>query len=155
MQLNTDNFSRLPGIIMNFKQLTSSLSLAALLLCLLLSGCADSKKPTSNTNGTPEAQFDTLFHDFGSVHQGERVVYSFTIRNQGTANLLIQDVIASCGCTVVQYPSAPIAPDEAADIQVEFDTAGRKGMQYKHILVKTNSPKKQTTLSIKANVVIQ
>jgi len=140
---------------MTFKPLTHTLSLAALLVFILSSGCMDKTKSSSVRQGAPEVQFDTLFHDFGSVHQGERVAYSFTLRNRGTANLLIQDVIASCGCTVVQYPSAPIAPDEAANIQVEFDTSGRKGMQYKHILVKTNTPKKQTTLSIKANVVVQ
>ncbi len=112
------------------------------------------QKAADDSQGTPIAKFDTLFHDFGSVHQGERVVYAFTLKNKGTANLVIQDVIASCGCTVVKFPSEPIKPNETADVQVEFDSAGRKGMQYKHILVKTNTQKKQTTLSIKANVVV-
>jgi len=140
---------------MKASNLIKILSILAFASFLGLMSCGNQqKKVTTDSDGVPKAEFDTLFHDFGSVHQGERVAYTFTLQNQGTANLVIQDVIASCGCTIVQFPTKPIAPQSTADVLVEFDTAGRKGMQYKHILVKTNTPKKQTTLSIKANVVV-
>lgn len=128
---------------------------AMAIVLLVASACGTQKESDKTTQGAPKAQFDTLFHDFGAVHQGEIVACTFTLTNAGTDELVIQDVIASCGCTVVNYQHTPVSPGKEAQIQVEFDTSGRKGMQYKRILVKTNAPKQHATLSIKANVLVE
>ena len=51
-----------------------------------------------------EIKFDKLTHDFGSFSEKNPVVSCvFTYTNVGEQNLVINQAIASCGCTVPEY----------------------------------------------------
>lgn len=41
----------------------------------------------------PKAVFTELAHSFGTIKRGERVVHSFIIRNQGSGDLIIKNVV--------------------------------------------------------------
>lgn len=103
-------------------------------------------------NGKPEITFDTLFYDFGSIIEGEKVAVTFRFRNTGTSELLILDAFSTCGCTVPGYSKEPVFPGGEGKIEVVFDSSDRSGQQNKTVTLKTNTPTRETTLWIKANV---
>jgi len=67
---------------------------------------------------------------------------------------LIKDAFASCGCTVPQYEKEPIPPGEKGSVEVIFDSSGRRGNQYKSVIIRTNTPRGEVRLTIKANVIV-
>jgi hypothetical protein len=84
-------------------------------------------------------QFDTTKHDFGTIKEGTVVKHSYHFKNTGEHPLLISNAVASCGCTVPSYPKEPIPPGGEGDIEVEFNSKGRKGHQEKNVLVYSNA----------------
>jgi hypothetical protein len=100
----------------------------------------------------PKIEFDTAVFDFGTILQGEQVGTSFTFKNVGSADLIIQKVETSCGCTVPEYDRAPVAPGATGTIRVRFDSDNKEGAQYKTIKVKSNSKDNIFELVLKGNV---
>lgn len=109
------------------------------------------KKPI-DTVGVARIKFDTTFYDFGSLVQGEKATFTFKFKNIGTADLIIYDAYSSCGCTVPNYNKEPISPGESGKIEVLFNSEGKRGIQYKTVVLKLNTIYKERSLSIKANV---
>jgi hypothetical protein len=110
----------------------------------------------SNSGGgdgvPPKINFEQVYYDFGDIVQGEKVAYSFQFENKGGSPLVIEDAFASCGCTVPEYDREPISPGDKGRIEVIFDSSGRRGNQYKSVIIKTNTPEGEQRLTIKANV---
>jgi hypothetical protein len=100
-------------------------------------------------------EIDNPVHRFGKVSQGERVSHTFKLTNTGEEPLKIAYAKGSCGCTVPKWPQTPIPPGETAEIDVEFNSAGRKGGQSKVVTVIANTDPKQTLLTIYAEVVVK
>ncbi len=105
------------------------------------------------TKGTPVMEFERVYKDFGTLKHGEKVSYTFTFKNTGNADLIIKDAAATCGCTVPKYEEKPVPPGEKGKVEVIFDTKGYRGVQYKTVLLKTNTSYGEKTLTIKANIV--
>ncbi len=101
----------------------------------------------------PVMEFDKKEHDFGTINQGDKVVYTFNFKNTGEADLIISNAVGSCGCTVPEYPKQPIAPGEKAAIKVSFNPKGKNGMQNKTVTLTTNTAKGMEMLTVKANIV--
>ena len=76
-------------------------------------------------------------HTLLSIHQSRFFGYKF--KNTGNADLVISDAKGSCGCTVPEYPKAPIKPGEEGNIKVTFDSSGKGGRQNKSVTVITNA----------------
>lgn len=100
----------------------------------------------------PEITFQEKVHAFGDLIEGEKVAYTFTFKNTGNSNLLVKDVKADCGCTTPHWDKQPVKPGESGRIEVVFDSSGRQGNQFKSIKIFTNTPEKEYTLAITANV---
>src|ERR1700688_3532609 len=47
----------------------------------------------------PKAQIVNPVYNFGTVLEGQHVNHSFTVRNIGTKDLILNGVKTSCGCT--------------------------------------------------------
>lgn len=109
-------------------------------------------KVGSKTNKLPEITFDKDFHDFGQIQEGEKVTFSFRFKNTGKGDLIIQTASGSCGCTVPEYPQAPLKPGETGFIKVQFNSEGRAGIQEKQVTLVTNAIPNTTVLRIKAEV---
>jgi hypothetical protein len=91
-----------------------------------------------SSSGAPAVKApETSFH-FGTVPQGTKVVHEFDLRNEGSADLLIQRVTASCGCTATTVSSRTIAPGSVEKLRMEFDTSGFSGSKTKTVEVVTN-----------------
>lgn len=135
---------------------TNSLTLFFLLLmgCALLGGSCKEKKNTRQTEpqGTTEIEFRQKNFNFGDITEGEIVTHTFYFKNTGKENLVIKAIESSCGCTTVGYDRKPVAPGKEGKIEIEFNSSGRYGKQYKEISIFANLSKGKTTLTITANV---
>ena len=96
--------------------------------------------------------FDNEMHDFGKVTAGEEIGCRFGFTNKGDKPLVIQDVVAGCGCTHVEYPDKLVQPGESGVVEVVFDTRGRQGHQRKMIRVISNGSDYPKVLIIRAEV---
>lgn len=129
------------------------------IIVLLAAGCGKSTKTSHNQSdvqnqdtGKAILVFSEYEHSFGKVSEGEKVGYVFKFENKGTADLVIQAAITSCGCTVPKYDKRPIHPGEAGKLEVVFDTSGRNGMQTKTVTVRSNASVPVVVLKISAEV---
>lgn len=68
-------------------------SIAALVALLLAASAAIAQESPSKPNGgTPKMVIESPTHDFGEVKSGTPLRYAFKVKNEGTADLLIQNV---------------------------------------------------------------
>jgi hypothetical protein len=100
----------------------------------------------------PVAQFEKLEHDFGTIREGDLVVYTYKLKNTGEAPLIIQGVQPSCGCTAPDWTKEPIPVGGTGFVKAEFDSQGKPGIQNKTISVTANTWPKTFTLRFKAMV---
>lgn len=125
---------------------------------------ACSSKPKTDTTGNPtsesskgkkypELKFSEDFYDFGSIVQGEVVSHTFHFHNAGNDVLIVKDLIPDCGCTQPKIDKKILNPGEESSVEVIFDSKGWHGSQYKAVAVRTNSPIRDKSVTIKANVV--
>ena len=78
-------------------------------------------------------------HDFGALKEGDAADYAFEFKNVGKSPMIITNASASCGCTVPEWPKAPIAPGKKGKITVHFDTKGKSGPFNKSIWIESNA----------------
>ena len=79
-------------------------------------------------------------HDFGRVIDGKKAETTFELRNEGSLDLVIEKVSASCGCTVPVPDPETIPAGENGVLRIEFDSTGRAGPWRGSVVVHTNDP---------------
>ncbi|MDX9703648.1 MAG: DUF1573 domain-containing protein [Candidatus Auribacterota bacterium] len=110
---------------------------------------------SDQTQPAPKVMFPEPVWDFGKIKQGEKVSHTYRVINSGTADLVIQQIRPSCGCTAVIPTKNVLAPSETGYLETTFDSAGRDGQQLKKIYVITNDPVQGTfELDIKGSIYI-
>ena len=121
------------------------LVLTMLLICGLTTALA--QKPA-------EIKFDKLTHNFGTFSEKSPVVTcTFTFTNVGETPLVINQAVASCGCTVPEYTKAPIKPGEKGEIKVTYNGTGKfPGHFKKSITIRTNGVVEMTRLYIEGDM---
>ncbi|MEA3448332.1 MAG: DUF1573 domain-containing protein [Bacteroidota bacterium] len=107
----------------------------------------------SDMSSLPEFDFPVKEYNFGTVIQGEKVAYTFTFTNVGGSDLIINNVKASCGCTTPTWTKKPIAPGNKGEIEIVFNSQGRKGEQKKSVKIFANTQPNTTELRINCNIV--
>jgi hypothetical protein len=111
-----------------------------------------SKMTEAEKANAPVGVIDNNIFDFGDINEGQIVKHDFKLTNKGKNDLLIRNVKASCGCTAVKNESV-VKPDQTTDLNVEFNSRGKKGRQNKSVTVITNDPVNSTiVLRIMGNV---
>lgn len=143
-------------------------SFFVLIACFALAACnsnhgADTdiiKNPASTKPLTaadsakmPIIAFDTLYHDFGEITEGDVPAYEFKFTNKGKTNLLISSVNATCGCTTPYWPEEMIKPGQSDKIKVTYDSKGREGQFRKGIIINANTYPSVTRLTISGTVI--
>ena len=102
----------------------------------------------------PEVKFNKIVHDYGSIKEEVEVAVSdFELTNTGTSPLVIQRIVASCGCTSPTYTREPILPGKKGNVKVAYNTVYRPGNFRKSVRVYTNVPDTVYTLTIQGNVI--
>ncbi|WP_297035129.1 DUF1573 domain-containing protein [Prevotella sp.] len=95
-------------------------------------------------------KFEKINYNFGKFSEKEPVQKCvFTFVNQGTAPLVINQAIASCGCTIPSFTKTPIKPGEKGEIKVTYNGRGTfPGHFKKTITVRSNGVTELTRLYI-------
>jgi hypothetical protein len=113
-----------------------------------------SKKPAVKKEDMAKFEWEFAKYDFGKMVQGEKKSTTFYFKNAGKSDLIISSVDASCGCTVSKdWPKRPIKPGEKSQIEVEFDSEGLRGMQFKNVTILANTYPATNVINITAEVV--
>lgn len=95
-------------------------------------------------------EFAEKTHDFGDIHQGDKIEYTFKFKNNGTEPLIVSNVQTTCGCTATNWTKAPVAPGKSGEVAATFNSAGKMGQQNKVITIYSNAGIE--TVSIVTNV---
>ena len=72
---------------------------------------------------------------FTEVKEGTELVIKYDIVNDGLSAVMINSVQTSCGCTVGQFDKNPIQPNGRSTVELRFNSAGRRGNNFKTALV--------------------
>ncbi|HPF10612.1 MAG TPA: DUF1573 domain-containing protein [Flavobacteriaceae bacterium] len=105
----------------------------------------------ANSGKFPVMAFEETSFDFGTIEQGVAQQHVFKFTNTGESDLVIVDAKGSCGCTVPEWPKAPIAAGADGEILVKFNGSGKNQIS-KTVTITCNTEKGKETLSIKAFV---
>ena len=121
-----------------------------IVMALMLVGCmtvAMAQKPA-------EIKFDKTTHNFGTFSESEpKVTCVFTYTNVGEQPLVVNQAIASWGCTVPEYTKTPVQPGEKGEIKVTYNGAGKfPGHFKKSITIRSNGAVEMTRLYIEGDM---
>jgi len=98
-------------------------------------------------------QLSITEHDFGKFkEEAGRQAFDFIATNTGTDPLVIQNVVASCGCTTPEWTRQPIPAGGTGKITAIYDPKDRPGIFNKTLSVYTNSKPEVVVLIIKGEV---
>ena len=122
-----------------------------LLMAFLLVACVSF---ASAQDKQAKIKFEKVTHNFGEFSANDPVqecVFSFT--NDGEAPLVINQAVASCGCTVPAYTKEPVLPGKSGKIKVTYNGKGKfPGHFKKSITVRTNGQPEMTRLYIEGTM---
>ena len=101
-----------------------------------------------------EIKFEKTSHNFGKFLEKEGVqTCTFAFTNVGEEPLVINQALASCGCTVPSYTKEPIMPGKSGEIKVTYNGVGKSyGYFKKTITVRTNGAIELTRLTIEGEM---
>jgi hypothetical protein len=78
--------------------------------------------------------------DFGKAQQEKTLEKEFRVRNLGAADLVIEDVVTTCGCTVAEGYAKVVKPGGSTPLRVKLQTRNTTGRLARSVLVKSNDP---------------
>jgi hypothetical protein len=119
--------------------------LAFIFLVIALVSCQDNKSSSNKQEQTTaelaltEISVDEAVHNFGQLKAGEIVLHTFVLTNTGNSDFVIESLETDCGCVTTHFNKQAVKPGESTLIEVEFNTAGLVGREYKTIEVLGNS----------------
>ncbi len=80
------------------------------------------------------------FFAFGVVDPHQTVSHAFTIRNEGTADLLLSQGETSCKCTVGEIGSPIVPPGKSTEVLVTWNTGYQADDYTQSAVIKTDDP---------------
>jgi len=103
---------------------------------------------------TTKMQLSATEHNFGTFkEEAGRQTFDFIVTNTGTEPLVIQNVVASCGCTTPEWTRQPIPAGAKGKVTAIYDPKDRPGQFNKTLSVYTNTKPEVVVLSIKGEVI--
>jgi hypothetical protein len=101
----------------------------------------------------PMMKVSSSMHDFGKFkEEAGPQRYNFEVVNTGNSPLVLQNIVASCGCTTPEWTKSPIAPNGKGVITAIYDPANRPGPFEKNLTVYSNAKPEVVVLVIKGEV---
>ena len=99
-------------------------------------------RPATADVPAPRLELPSADYDFGRVYSSWDVTHVFAVQNVGDADLLVSNLVTSCGCTTAELSSDVIPPGERADLTVTFDADAHdtRGQVIRLVWFATNDP---------------
>ena len=114
---------------------------------------ATSPAPTTAAARAPRIEVEPDQFDFGRVLPQRTVSKQFSIRNFGSADLTVERVSTTCGCTAALLDNKVVKPGGSAALRVTFETRNYSGKVAHDVLIKSNDPQRPTLeLKLEATV---
>jgi hypothetical protein len=142
----------------------SDLSMLALSVAAVAAACAVllatiptvGAEATQGEEAAPRIEFEETIFDFGTMYQYQEVDHAFKFRNTGTAQLKIEKVRSSCGCTAALPQELRLAPGEETTLDITFRTGSYRDRIAKRIYVDSNDPvEPRVILTIEGEVLVE
>ena len=132
--------------------------LAILALAALAVGCGTSPRAVERkgriisltdsiltTGGT-----DTV--RFGRLGSGEIAVLRLWLANDASRPEAVASYRRSCGCTTLEFDAQPIAPGDARQVTLTFDSRGERGWQLKALDITLAGGQRPLRLFVEADI---
>jgi archaellum component FlaG (FlaF/FlaG flagellin family) len=113
---------------------------------------AGDEKPAAASEKSGRLTLVEPVKEFGEIPKGDKLDWSFLVKNTGDADLQIISAKPGCGCTVADFDKV-IKPGETGKVTAHVDTTNFAGPIAKTVSIETNDPTNpQATLTIHATV---
>jgi hypothetical protein len=103
--------------------------------------------------GSSVITIDKLQHSFGKIEKGQTVRQSFTVRNSGKSELLLERVQSPCNCVTYQLSQSAIAPGEQATLELRYTPRFVTEAPEKVTIVSNDLKTPATQITLQAQVV--
>jgi Protein of unknown function (DUF1573) len=123
--------------------------LFVLLAALAPASAQDAKKEVAG----PRLVVQPASFDFGKAVQNKTLNKEFSIRNFGTADLVIENVSTTCGCTAALLADKVIKPGSTTPLRVSLETRTYSGKVERTVLLRSNDPA-ASTVEVKVSVLV-
>lgn len=125
-----------------------------LISVLILSCMINIKAQSDNEKKQAEIKFEKLSHNFGTFSETDPIVTCvFVYTNVGESPLIINQAVATCGCTVPEYTKTPVQPGEKGEIKITYNGTGKfPGHFKKSITIRTNGVIEMTRLYVEGDM---
>jgi hypothetical protein len=100
--------------------------LKRIIVILLLTGAvygANAQTIAENKPIVEKVELKEKGFDFGKIPQGRPVTHLFTLVNKSTEPIVLENVMASCGCTTPEWSKDPVQPGATTTIKVGYNAA--------------------------------
>lgn len=115
------------------------MALVALVTLTFAVGALAQDKPADASALKPKITLVEPVKDFGIVAKGQKLDWTFTIKNTGSADLEIKGANPTCGCTVADYDKT-IKPGQTGKVTAHVDTSNFSGPISKGVTIASNDP---------------
>ena len=104
----------------------------------------------------PKISVEPTYFDFGNALPEKTLEKQFSIRNFGDADLVIDKITTTCGCTagLLDDDSKVLKPGKSGQLRVRLQTRDYAGKVVRSVMVRSNDPT-QELLEIKVEVNVQ
>lgn len=108
-------------------------------------------------SGEPQIALETAQLDFGDVPNGEIAARDVTVRNAGDAELVVENISTSCGCTTATLEPMRLTPGKSGTLHIEVD-AGEHGPELtgplvRQVFINSNDPAQpEVTVELAVNI---
>jgi hypothetical protein len=124
---------------------------------VLLMGTAVFALLLSACGGQPEIVVSEKNLELGDVVNGEIIQREVSVQNNGQADLTIETVTTSCGCTEATIEPMVIPPGGKGVLHIAFDSGAHgpalTGQLIRQVFIATNDPQQpETIVELAANI---
>lgn len=92
----------------------------------------------SATAAGPRIAVEPASFDFGKALPNKTLNKEFQLRNFGNADLVIESVSTTCGCTVGQLDTRTLKPGMSVPLRVSLETRNYSGSLQRAVLIRSN-----------------
>jgi hypothetical protein len=109
--------------------------------------------PVPSPAPAPRIVIEPSRFDFGTLRPGGAVQKEFLVHNHGRAELLIESLVSTCGCTAALTDSTTVKPGASTVLRLTLTAPDEPGRLEKSLLVKSNDPAHRT-VEVKVEAVV-